>query len=880
MSLLFYLISNNLFLSDPDEDPDVMEQDEQILEILKDTGWDDFKHLKRLIPVRMPTAESIAERIFCAAVRQDDFDLVQKMLQAGMNPDEVVIENSFGEVDGSLFTALQHVSVTSRCASSINLLINHGADVNFSLKADGKTALFYAIEAINVVSIRVLLAQHATVTPECVYSATLILPNCKEDLSWIEDIIEIYLDQDVAMQGDAKAALLDALTHRHKHIVERFLAKEVNLNGLLTTRAPDGENECQTTLLGLAAEYGDAEIVRLLLHLSFHEDPSLLCPPYVQPLVFAAKRGSIDICKILVGSNADIQSADEGEKTLLERTLPRGNLALCQLLIDHGAKIDRQPRETHQRPSALMVAVQHGLMDIVDLLINSGARLNDLFEVGPRTVLGAAVGTGDEELIQKLYNAGARWTFAIRKIGSLKIAMLIKEKGILSKLLNHRGPQLLVEAILARDDDLAWFLLQNNAHEERNKTGPRTRTPLWAAIESDQLGFVVPLLDLGAKVTDTALAKAIKTKSTVLQILLAAFTGSAPTAVTTAVLEASMIDLELLRKAKVDLRGAPLFLRGHWSCNPVKSTPYGNSRAFQSVLEIAAWKADAVIFKYILEWASALQVTWSPTSVACALTLAILEQKTYHISELIRLGSDLDVDIAADVPPSLWDFDVSEPETYSPLQAAVRTQQLQIVRDLLDLKRADVNYMGEGQFRKTPLQHAVKLGNMEIINILLEQGADINAPPAHDSGATALQIAAIQGFIGIARMLLDLGADVNQKPAKKDGRTALMGAAEHGRIDMLHMLLDEGAEITGEYECYFREAVELAEGKGHCAAARLLKRSRDRVRTPDHAQAPRHHRRLRLLGPTQGCGQGCRHCGLAYTLYKLTKRYPSERDPL
>ncbi|CAG8057753.1 unnamed protein product [Penicillium salamii] len=795
MSLLFYLISNNLILLDRRGDGFVIKRlDAKILQILKDTGWDDFKHLKRLISTRTPTAGSIAEKIFAAAVRRDNFDIVEKMLQAGMNPDECLIEDSFGEIDGSVFTALQHVSATSGSASSINLLITHGADVDFSINADGRTALFYAIEARNGKSIRVLVAHNANVTRECVSSATGITPEVIEDFSLIENIIDIYLDQDAESRPDDKATLLEALSYGNLPILKRYLAKGANLNGLLTTRAPDGNNECQTTLLGLAARDGDVEMVRLLLHVSFHEDPSLLHLPYVPPLVFAARRGSVDICEALLGSNANIQAADEGEKTLLERTIPMGKLALCQLLIDHGAKVNREPREIQRRPSALMLAVQHMRMDIIDLLMDSGARLNDSFDVVPGTVLGAAVEIGDKKMIHKLYNAGARRVgLGIRGFGSLQSAIFIQKKGLLSKMLNHSGPKLLSAAISALDDGLAWFLLQNNAHEEGNKPEPLTKTPLWAAI------------------------------------LLAAFTGAAPTAVSAAVLKASMIDLELLRKANVDLRGAPRISGNRLDLGVIKLIPYANSHRPQSVLEIAAWKADEVIFKYIVEWASALQMSWSPDSIAGALVLAIFERKHYHIAELMRLGSDLDGDIAANVPESFCDRDDWERETYSPLQAAVRTQQVSIVCDLLASKRVDVNYLGEGQYRKSPLQHAVKLGNMEIINILLENWADVNAPAADNSGATALQIAAIQGYIGIARMLLDLGADVNQKPAKKDGRTALMGAAEHGRIDMLQMLLDEGAQITGEYECYFREAVELAEGQGHYAAARLLKRFRDRT---------------------------------------------------
>ena len=163
----------------------------------------------------------------------------------------------------------------------------------------------------------------------------------------------------------------------------------------------------------------------------------------------------------------------------------------------------------------------------------------------------------------------------------------------------------------------------------------------------------------------------------------------------------------------------------------------------------------------------------------------------------------------------------SEWSRFDPLQAAVKSQLVWVVREML-MKGADVNYLGDGPSRRTPLQFAVENGNMEIFNLLLHYGADVNGPAAEEGGATALQIAAIHGFIGIAQRLLDLGADVNAKPAVKDGRTALMGAAEHGRIDMLHLLLDRGALIVGEHRFLFEEAVRLAKNNGHYAAARLL----------------------------------------------------------
>ncbi|KAM0084597.1 hypothetical protein ACKRZS_003166 [Fusarium odoratissimum] len=128
---------------------------------------------------------------------------------------------------------------------------------------------------------------------------------------------------------------------------------------------------------------------------------------------------------------------------------------------------------------------------------------------------------------------------------------------------------------------------------------------------------------------------------------------------------------------------------------------------------------------------------------------------------------------------------------------------------------------------RSPLQMAVEAGNLDIIDLLLQAGAHINAPPSFFSGATALQIAAIQGNLGLAKQLLDLGARINAPGARQCGRTALEGAAEHGRLDMLQLLLHSGALTIGAGKLQFVRAVHFAERGGHDAAADLLRRSRE-----------------------------------------------------
>ncbi|OCK89478.1 ankyrin, partial [Cenococcum geophilum 1.58] len=118
---------------------------------------------------------------------------------------------------------------------------------------------------------------------------------------------------------------------------------------------------------------------------------------------------------------------------------------------------------------------------------------------------------------------------------------------------------------------------------------------------------------------------------------------------------------------------------------------------------------------------------------------------------------------------------------------------------------------------RTALQAAAGKGNIELVQILVDAGADVNIPPANERGYTALQAAAIGGYVRIAQLLLNTKADVNAASAIIRGRTALEGAAEHGRIDMLQLLLNAGVAPK-----QFKSARELAARYGHDAVCKVL----------------------------------------------------------
>jgi ankyrin repeat protein len=104
----------------------------------------------------------------------------------------------------------------------------------------------------------------------------------------------------------------------------------------------------------------------------------------------------------------------------------------------------------------------------------------------------------------------------------------------------------------------------------------------------------------------------------------------------------------------------------------------------------------------------------------------------------------------------------------------------------------------------TPFLRAAQSGDVDLMKLLLDKGADPKIPTAH--GVTALEVAAGIGWVeGITfewspeqsleavRMCAELGIDVNN--ADDEGRTALHGAAHKGRTEVIQFLVDHGANL-------------------------------------------------------------------------------------
>ena len=127
------------------------------------------------------------------------------------------------------------------------------------------------------------------------------------------------------------------------------------------------------------------------------------------------------------------------------------------------------------------------------------------------------------------------------------------------------------------------------------------------------------------------------------------------------------------------------------------------------------------------------------------------------------------------------------PDGFTALGLASFFGHLEIVKLLLS-KNADPNLAANNQFKVAPIHSACAVSNYDITEILIKNGADVNARQME--GVTPLHSAAHNGQTKLVKLLIDNGADINSK--MDNGHTPLFMAEEKNFSETAALIKQSG----------------------------------------------------------------------------------------
>lgn len=134
---------------------------------------------------------------------------------------------------------------------------------------------------------------------------------------------------------------------------------------------------------------------------------------------------------------------------------------------------------------------------------------------------------------------------------------------------------------------------------------------------------------------------------------------------------------------------------------------------------------------------------------------------------------------------------------YTPLIQAIRNKDIEMISYLLSLSSVDLNKVDNKKYFFPPLSHAIQLHNIQIMQLLINNGANVNEPSANDKNPynTPIMISAWSGKLEEVKLLVENGACINQQD-KGNGFTALIKAVINNKIEVVKYLLDHKADPT------------------------------------------------------------------------------------
>ena len=616
----------------------------------------------------------------------------------------VFLEES-GELDAAITEMSQEV-----VSSLAEVFSEEGSDIE--TQALGDTSLDIVIEELVQIIVKntlpVLTAEGVNTGIEDEV-AEFLLTGMSEDADLEAGIAEL---QNIGFYDDKTADAITAFVHNFP----------AGLAKVLVAASAGAEVEEPITALSqsLVTDYA-----AILVAAGSDVDPAVLGQIPLQSAI-----------AYIVSETLRVFLSEEIVQTLIAATGSEVDNSLLQVM---GLALNEEPKEAFRiwGEFPLFDAIDHGDPEFVRLLVNTGADINATAGFGGNTALHEAVAQGSAEIVQVLVDAGADIE-AAGFMGQTPLSLAAEE-----------GATEIMKVLLGRAPDFA------TAASGDSKKAPSPSAiggkALFTAIGSDNAVMVRLMVEAGADVNAAE-----------------GFGGNTP--LHEAVENGNAEIVQILVDAGADIEAEGFMGR----------TPLG----------LAAEEGATEIMQILLGQGADNgtpegEDKQSPAIGSEALFTAIKKGDVETVRLLVEAGAD-----------------VNAAEGFggnTPLHEAVEEGNAEIVQILVD---AGADIEAEGFMGQTPLGLAAEEGATEIMQILLGQGADNGTPEGEDKqspaiGSEALFTAIESGNVTLVNLLVEAGADVNAAEGF-GGNTPLHEAVEEGNAEIVQILVDAGADIEAE----------------------------------------------------------------------------------
>jgi len=535
-------------------------------------------------------------------------------------------------------------------------------------------------------------------------------------------------------------------------------------------------------------------------------------------LMYACDNGHTDVAEALISTGANIEQEAEGGRTPLMKACRSGHASTVEFLINRGADVNKVSANCDQTP--LSLACSHGHLEVVEILLAHGADPTHRLRDSSTMLIEAAKG-GHTTIVQLLIDYPASLQSspmnAVCPSNSNGVVSTCNSStNNTANNTNHNSASNAPNSSTSRKTKTIGKLPKSLARHARQNQ-PLEQSPHTQLSQNEK-----SVLPVNSNTTQTDQHTTSPTNqqspTTANQQSLAQHHTPSATgdAASTSVLSPASwyppIEVDSQTDSNHDTALTVACSGGHEDLvqlllNRGPDVEHRDKKGFTSLM-LAATAGHAKIVEILLNNQAELEAQ-SERTKDTALSLACSSGRYEVVEILLARGANKEHRNVSDYTPlslaasggyvsiirlllthgAEINSRTGSKLGISPLMLAAMNGHAQTVKLLLDMG-SDINAQIETN-RNTALTLACFQGRVDVVSLLLDRKA--NAEHRAKTGLTPLMEAASGGFVDVGRVLLDKGADVNAPPVPSSRDTALTIAADKGHCKFVELLLARGA---------------------------------------------------------------------------------------